>query len=550
KTKLLIGSVCAFVLSNFIQAAPPAFGQTNPIPTGSIKVELQNIATLPTGTTGAPDFLTTDGVASDNRLFVVGQAGQVRIVDNTGLESTPFLDLSTVPGFSLINSDERGLLGLAFSPDFNNPSAPGYRKVYTFTSENPGTATANAPTFTHPELGTGNGSTQSVVREWTVNATNPNVIDTSIPSRVLLRIRKPDTNHNGGGLIFGPDHDLYISTGDGGGGNDEGASATSTTDGHTNSVGNGQYRIPNSNPFASISGDVKEIYAYGLRNPFRFSFDSITGKLITADVGQGQREEIDVITNGGNFGWPFMEGTRDNSADTGRTKPTGFTSIAPIGEYTHADGTAAIGGYVYRGSEIPSLVGQYIFGDLDHNGVGRLFYMGINDPGPNGISEFQISKLGNLKPAADLHGFGQGPNGEVYAVFSDGEIMKFDPIIKGDFDHDFKVTNADLQAMLFALQNPTQYEASHNNLMAQDLVDVGDFNGDGQFTAADITPFMRVLTGQLPTGGDLAVPEPGALALAALGSFGVIGVWRRRRNYECRNSNDESNSKFKIADRR
>lgn len=132
----------------------------------------------------------------------------------------------------------------------------------------------------------------------------------------------------------------------------------------TNS-GNGQYGIPATNPFATdTTGKLKEIYAYGFRNPYRFSFDSATGQLWVGDVGQSNREEVDTVTNGSNYGWPFREGTRDNSADAGRTTPAGFTSISPIGEYTHGDGIATIGGFIYHGSDIPALDGKYVFGDL------------------------------------------------------------------------------------------------------------------------------------------------------------------------------------------
>jgi hypothetical protein len=446
-----------------------ALGQTNPITNGSISVRIKTVATLPTATTGAPDFLTTDGVAGDARLFVLGQRGQIRIVDNGTQLATPFLDVNTaLPGMFISPpnlSDERGLLGLAFSPDFTTLNAAGFHKVYTFTSEDWSAASA-APTFTHPELSAGNGpagTTQSVIREWTVSATNPNVIDTSLGGRVLFRLRKPQTNHNGGTIAFGPDKYLYITTGDGGGGNDNNGGVTSTTDGHSNSVsggppgnaqditkiygkilrikpttdadpnttlsGNGQYRIPISNPFtAAGNAGLDEIYAYGLRNPYRISFDSATGKLYAADVGQSAREEIDSIVNGGNYGWVLREGTAANSS-IGGPYTTPPNMISPIAEYTHADGIAAIGGFVYHGSLIPALAGKYVFGDLGGSNNGRLFYMDINDPGPNTIFQLGVSTLGGgeAKPAADLHGFGLGIDGEIYAAWSNGQITELVP---------------------------------------------------------------------------------------------------------------------------
>ena len=324
-----IAAVLVCVLTGWF--GPPAHGQTNPITSGAISVKIRTVATLPTGTTGAPISLPPMAWQA-MRLFALGQRGQIRIIDNGTQLTTPFLDVNTVlPGMFISPpslSDERGLLGLAFSPDFSNSGTPGFHKVYTFTSED-WSASSAGPTFANPELGAGNGpsgTTESVIREWTVSATNPNIIDTTLGSRVLFRLRKPQTNHNGGTLAFGPDKYLYITTGDGGGGNDNNGSVTSTTDGHSNSVNggppgnaqditqiygkilrikpttdadpnstlsaNGQYRIPNSNPFtAPGNAGLDEIYAYGLRNPYRISFDSATGKLYAADVGQSAREK-------------------------------------------------------------------------------------------------------------------------------------------------------------------------------------------------------------------------------------------------------------------
>lgn len=202
----------------------------------TITAELHTI--VPAGQISAPDFLTTDGVPGDGRLFVVSQAGQIRVISGGALQPTPFFDASTALGGNLIAADERGLLGLAFSPDFATAGAAGFHKVYTFTSENPA---GNAPTFTQPEMSSPtyqDSNTQSVIREWTTNAAGT-AIDTSLPQRVLMRIRKPQTNHNGGTLVFGPDHYLYITLGDGGGGNDNSGGVTATNDGHSNSVSGG-----------------------------------------------------------------------------------------------------------------------------------------------------------------------------------------------------------------------------------------------------------------------------------------------------------------------
>jgi glucose/arabinose dehydrogenase len=318
------------------------------------------------------------------------------------------------------------LLGGTFHPNFNSsdPTAPGYRKFYTYTSE---TIASGTPNFFHQ---TETGFTydhQSVIREWTANAPDPQgviTINTSVASRVVMRIAEPQSNHNGGGLSFGPDNYLYITLGDGGGGNDNNGGVSNNLDGHTNQNnpdgtsgigflghGNGQdrrnvygkilrikpttdaetpvpittlstnteYRIPNDNPFTPQSNPtgsqipgyqaswVDEIYAMGLRNPFRMGFDRITGKLYAGDVGQDSREEVDVITKGGNYGWVAREGRIQNpsyplSSNPNYVAATGTSFLDPIAEYfndpTGNGGTAVIGGYVYRGGQIPDLDGK------------------------------------------------------------------------------------------------------------------------------------------------------------------------------------------------
>jgi len=388
-------------------------------------VELQTIAS---GLTAPNDLMSV----GDGRFFVNQQDGLIRVVKGNALLPAPFLDLSA----RLVSSTgERGLLGLAFHPGYRDPSSPGFGKFYTYTSE-PVTGPADftvqkSSAFDH----------QSVVAEWQVSAGNPDVADPA-SRREVMRVDEPQANHNGGKLAFRPGEPyLYISLGDGGAGNDVG-------DGHNPAIGNGQdlttvlgkilridpldpslttgsadppsangsYRVPASNPFIS-SGTVHEIYAYGLRNPFRFSFDASTGRLIAGDVGQNNIEEIDFIEAGKNYGWNRKEGSFLFNPNDGTITPDPAPDPAltdPVLEYSHEDGTAVIGGFMERGSAVPALSGQYIFGDFvaPNTETGRLFYSDFS----GGLT--QELRIGD--PERDLgiflKGFGQGDNGDVYAL--------------------------------------------------------------------------------------------------------------------------------------
>jgi autotransporter-associated beta strand protein len=410
---------------------------TNTVTTGTLQANLFRTANIPTATQGEPIDLVTAPGDGGNRIFVATHHGTIRLVKDNTLQATSFLDLAargvTILGGS--SNDERGLLGIAFSPNFYAPAGTaGSGKFYTYTSE-PKVGNAD---FSQPEIGLAGGDHQGVLREWSVNPNNPDVADASVAPRILMRIAEPQSNHNGGALRFGNDGMLYLSLGDGGGGDDNNGGVNSTTDGHTSPNGNGQdtsnvygkilrinptgnnsvngkYGVPTDNPFYGSLTAVNEIFAYGLRNPFRINFDRPTGKLYVGDVGQNVREEVDIVTAGGNYGWAFMEGTRVNTI-AGRTIPAGFTSIAPIGEYTHSDGHSITGGFVYHGS-VPEWQGKYIFGDYTGNAnQGRLFYMD-----QNGGTIFQFN---SALSSGFLYAFGEDADGELYAMMNSGAVDK------------------------------------------------------------------------------------------------------------------------------
>ncbi len=421
---------------------------------GTIAIQLQPVATG----LGAPDYgVSPPGDTS--RLFVLDQKGLVRVIQNGSLLSGNALDIQNLVQIAPVGTgpmnpananDERGLLGLAFHPGFSDPASPGYRTLYTYTSE----ALGAGPTYVAP-----NGAVQNyrnIVSEWKMSAADPNVVDPA-SRREIISFGKNAGNHNGGTITFGPDGYLYLGLGDGGNANDVGPSHVEPGGNAQNLTvplgkmfridplnpalnpasanpisGNGQYRIPTSNPFQA-AGQVPEIFAYGFRNPYRFSFDTLTGDLIVADVGQNTIEEVDRVTLGGNYGWAVKEGTFLFNRSTGAVganspgSPAGLIDpiSGPLGtlEYDHGDGISITGGFVYRGTDIPQLFGKYVFGDLAltpaANGNpridGRLFYADLQ---AGTINEFLIPQFVNdkLPNGLTVHGFGRDGSGELYAI--------------------------------------------------------------------------------------------------------------------------------------
>jgi len=314
------------------------------------------------------------------RLFVLEQAGRVRVVDDGALLERPFLDLTS----RVSAGGERGLLGLAFHPDF----ARNRRFFVDYTRASDGA---------------------TVIAEYRALRRDPD--RASRIRRVLLTVAQPFSNHNGGMLAFGPDGHLYIGLGDGGSGGDprNHAQNRSSLLGKILRLdvdGARPYAIPPDNPFAD-GGGRREIYALGLRNPWRFSFDRRSGRLFAGDVGQNESEEIDLIRRGRNYGWPIMEGRLCFRPRTGCER-SGLT--LPIVSYRHAGGRCSItGGYVYRGAAIRDLVGTHLSADLCS---GEIF----------GLRRGRRSLL--LDTDLRISSFGEDEAGELYLVDLAGAVYR------------------------------------------------------------------------------------------------------------------------------
>jgi len=441
-----LASVAGLACAGHALAQPLDDPIPDPIAKGSVRIELQTFAT---GMAAPIDF-TPAGDGSD-RLFIADQNGFVRMMKGGALMPTPFLDATSrlVSPLGIIGThdesdyDERGLLGIAFHPGFADPASLGFRKFYTYTSE-PVSAMADFTTSAPPPVGR-EFDHQNVIAEWTVSAADPDRIDPA-SRRELIRIDQPSFNHNAGQLRFGADNMLYITTGDGGAADDqdgqpEGPGRTSFGHGPTGNgqnthtihgkvlridptgrdSANGQYGIPAGNPFNGTDG-LREIYAYGFRNPFRFSFDNLSGDLLVADVGQNDIEEINNVSVGGNYGWNLKEGTfKFNPNGTGAGFVEADTSglppglIDPVAQYDHDEGIAIVGGFVYHGSAIPELQGKYVFGDfgLDFTvATGRLFYADLD----TGLIQELIIGFDDRELNLFVKGFGQDAEGEIYLL--------------------------------------------------------------------------------------------------------------------------------------
>ncbi|MBK7601467.1 MAG: PQQ-dependent sugar dehydrogenase [Acidobacteria bacterium] len=331
--------------------------------------------------------LVTTAKDGSNRLFIIEQPGRILVMPPGAVAPlpTPFLDLTSKVSFS----GERGLLGLAFHPQYSINRR--FFVNYTRTSD---------------------GAT--VVSEFKVSTTNANVAETA--EKIIITVSQPFSNHNGGMIDFGADGFLYIGMGDGGSGNDPGNRAQNIDDllgkmlriDINNTSGSVNYVSPADNPFFGPVAGRDEIYAVGLRNPWRWSFDRSTGQLWAGDVGQNQIEEISVITRGGNFGWRVYEGRNCTNLDAAKCIPANF--IPPVYQYDHSGGRCSVtGGYVYRGIQGTFPAGTYVFGDYC---TGEIFLLKDNN--------FSIMRDTSLL----ITSFGEDESGELYVVGQGGSIFR------------------------------------------------------------------------------------------------------------------------------
>jgi glucose/arabinose dehydrogenase len=351
------------------------------------------------GNFSAPIFLTAPP-GDGERVFVVEQGGRILVVKDGVTLGTPFLDL-TGP---VLSGGERGLLSMAFAPDY---ATTGRFYVY-YTAESP----------------TG----ELTIAEYRRSA-NPDVADPST-GRIVLAIPHARGNHNGGQLQFGPDGYLYLGTGDGGGANDPDLAGQSlaTLLGKLLRIDprlgpNGEaYTIPPDNPFVGGPAGRGEIWAYGLRNPWRFSFDRATGDLTLADVGQGAWEEIDFATAGSgrgrglNFGWGCWEGRHQVAVNSGRSdcSPLPPNHTMPVHEYSHSRGCSITGGYVVRDPALPALAGRYIYGDFCDV---ALWSVVLTSPDASGDAPTGLF-------VGSLMSFGEDACGRVYALSGGGAVYR------------------------------------------------------------------------------------------------------------------------------
>lgn len=371
-----------FCTALVLAACTSGSDSAGPIP-ASFDIVAQQVATG----LSSPVYLTSP--PGDARLFVIEQGGRIRIIENGTLVTTPFLDISS----RISTGGERGLLSVAFHPSYKTN---GFFFVY-FTATN--------------------GDIR--VERYSVSA-NPNIANAASSKLIITAPHSSASNHNGGLATFGPDGKLYLGLGDGGGGGDPFGNsqnkATLLASLLRIDVDNGDpYSIPAGNPFIGVTGAKQELWAIGLRNPWRYAFDRATGLLYIADVGQDKFEEVDVVpaTQAGvNYGWNVMEGLSCYNATT--CTQTGFK--LPVIDYSHSDGSCSItGGFVYRGSTMPEIAGHYFYSDYC---LGYLKSFRYDNGTAADARTWSVGSLGNITS------FGEDASGELYMTSSNGRVYK------------------------------------------------------------------------------------------------------------------------------
>ena len=426
-------NLCGLVDQDSVRIPCPIFDpRPSSIAQGDIEIEFEVVL----DNLVAP-LLAAKQPGNESELFLVTQGGQIwRVQPNTGTRQL-YLDVSDQlvsnfgNPFNLTSGnsgfDERGLLGFAFHPDFENNG-----RFYTYISKNTTDRDADFSV-----VNTGDEDHFSVISEWTI--TDDTTSPVTATEEEILTVQQPQFNHNGGTLVFGPDNFLYISLGDGGGANDDGDGHGTDGNGQQfdnplgsilridvdgNDSSNGRYGIPASNPFVNTDG-LDEAIAVGFRNPFRFSINDLGNGLFdlyVGDVGQNQIEEVDLISStelGLNYGWRLKEGSfffifNDGDPFISDVPPAGTvvpTLEDPIAEYDHDEGISVIGGFVYQGEAIPELQNKYVFGEYSRlftQANGRLFYLDNN----NEIMEFQYAD----QPPYFFTGLSISLDNEIYVI--------------------------------------------------------------------------------------------------------------------------------------
>ncbi|MCA9184966.1 MAG: PQQ-dependent sugar dehydrogenase [Pirellulaceae bacterium] len=548
---------------------PPTIAQVQ-VGAGNLVVRLQEFAS---GLGGAVHISPTDVVPlgdGSGRMAVSTINGVVRLLDNSGsfldTVAAPYLDARSEPDRFIPGNFPFGMTGIAFHPDFADPSAAGYGRLYTIITERHQDAgNPNLPDL-FDGLPTSGGAHQDVLVEW--STTDPVADNPAWTRRTVLRMEQPHENHNVTDLAFGPDGLLYLASGDGG---NPGrftapqdvttyigkmlridplspvATGTRSTGGSFINSGNGQYRIPTTNPGVGIPIEVEEVYAYGLRSPYRFNFDRQTGALLLGDVGEGTREEVSIIQLDGNYGWGRFEGTFER--DPSIVLADGTTHTPPIFEYGRSDGETVVGGFIYRGAAIPELQGKYVFADFGRQVAAgqvptpaRLFY---GDMQTGEIFEFNIDRLG--EPLVEVNGaqvvsrqfllsIGEDDSGELYLVVGDdpqfpralepdGRILRIlagSDLVFGDLNDDEMVDMLDWQNVLEGLN------ADLSGLTLEESYRLGDLNGDHRTNYDDIKLFRTAWFDA--NGASFAVPEP-TLGLMAWATLYVLAGKGRRLVY-------------------